>query len=191
MKPFSLMWLLIIVSSTVYSQTLLIRGRLQPGRSTGMSSVVVNDTLYKTHYKSFLNGDQFAQLRKTLIKDSLLFEPDSTGAFYIRAKLKDTLYFYCLNYVTKKYAVADLLKRRNILIRLKEVPCIKYKLCKDTVPRKTYVFLGEKVTLKALPDPRYCEVNGVLRIGMDAVYLATYHIIKNIYGKYKKKYNNV
>jgi hypothetical protein len=127
------------------------------------------------------NSGKFNQCIVDIFKnDKLITRTDSIGNFEIYAKLSDSLFFQSLYHTTKKFLVADLVKKKKINIKLKLEPCEVWPSHSEK-PTKLYVFIGKKIKTWASPSS-YC--NG---IPLDFRSIAKYKIIKNIYGNYNKK----
>ncbi|HEY0770812.1 MAG TPA: hypothetical protein VGD31_10805, partial [Sphingobacteriaceae bacterium] len=89
-------------------------------------------------------------------------------------------YFYSFRHISEKHAVVDVINR-DFIIRLKPEICKQYVPCTDTIPRKFYVFVGEKTRVEQEPTTYYCN-----RISMDMEFNAEYKIISEIYGDFPK-----
>ncbi|MGQ7945808.1 hypothetical protein [Flavobacterium sp. WC2509] len=106
---------------------------------------------------------------------------DNLLNFEIKAKLSDSLFFESQYHTTKKYLVADLVKKKKINIKLKLEPCEVWPShSEEEKSTKLYVFIGKKIKTWVSPLG-YC--NGV---SLDSRTLAKYLVIKNIYGDFKK-----
>jgi mRNA-degrading endonuclease YafQ of YafQ-DinJ toxin-antitoxin module len=104
---------------------------------------------------------------------------DSLGYFEINAKLSDSLFFESNYHITKKYLVADLVKKKKINVKLILKPCEVWPSHQEK-PSKLYVFIGKKIKIWDSPAG-YC--NG---IPLDSRTIAKYSVVKNIYGDFKK-----
>lgn len=179
-------FLLCVVTLPCFSQKVWVKG-FASDRTNGADavSVVVNDTLGKVFNEHFLSKKIPSGKRDkyfALMKDtSVVIHAADDRSFKIKALLTDTLYFQSINSVTQKYLVADLLRSDKIDIKLLPEPCIEYVRCKDTIPSNYYVFIGERISVKEIKRPKYCNV--FLR---DGKFEAVYKIIKNINGEFKQ-----
>jgi len=104
---------------------------------------------------------------------------DSLGNFEIKAKLSDSLSFESNWHTTKKYLVADLVKKKKINLKLKLEPCEIWPSHPEK-PTKLYVFIGKKIKIWESPSS-YCNVGA-----LTSRILSKYLVVKNIYGDFKK-----
>jgi hypothetical protein len=172
---------LLLISTVCISQTVKIKGlALDTVKSRNSVMINVNDTLKKFRDKSSLTKkwDGYDELTKN--KNFVVFT-DSVGNFNISAKLTDSLYFYATSYLTQKYAVSDLLKRKEIKIQLEPEKCIPFVSCEQKKPSNYYIFIGKKLKLEGQKPPYYCNT-----IIMDGEFKSTYKIEKNLYGNFPK-----
>lgn len=193
--------LALFFSITVFSQTVLVKGiatdTITLARASFPLRVILNDTVSK---RSKANHDLFlkALKEKALTKAVQLISnlgngedkldkdtnyvvmTDKNGGFQIRARPTDTLVFTSFRFITKKYAVSDLMKMKQINIKLEPEVCEELVRCYEK-NAKLYVFIGEGINLKSLSD-YYCDNVRIL----DSRFQAKYKVIKNVYGNLKQ-----
>ncbi len=129
--------------------------------------------------KAFNSGKFNERIVDIVKNDKLITRTDSIGNFEIYAKLSDSLFFQSLYHTTKKFLVADLVKKKKINIKLKSEPCEVWPSHPEK-PTKLYVFVGKKIKTWGSPSG-YC--NG----SFNDRTLAKYEVVKNVYGNFKKK----
>lgn len=183
------LWALILCGcNSAFAQSVRIKGVV---RNSFNSAVPINISVNDTIGKIFMDRYKAVSVDEKKRGDSLYnsisnnknlyFNTSESGKFQMLVKKTDTLYFSYPGELTQKHAVADLMKQRNIVIQLKRRPCELYVPCNDSITNKHYAFIAEKVSLKALPIPFYCD-----GYNTDGEYIAVYKIVKNVYGNYKK-----
>ncbi|MCI9843698.1 hypothetical protein [Flavobacterium pectinovorum] len=197
MKKYILLF--IFTFQIVFSQKAIIKGNVQ---NTGTYSdrtvsIIVNDTINKLIK---YNALQYKTVKANAIKNKTDFkydyhktdanvnqlhsnksystQTDSLGNFEIRANLTDSLFFESYAHITQKYAVADLVKKKNLNLKLKLEPCEVWPEHPEK-PTKLYVFVGKKIKAWNSP-PGHCNLPS------DSRTLAKYEVVKNIYGDYPK-----
>ncbi|MCB2408288.1 hypothetical protein [Hymenobacter lucidus] len=178
MKKYLLLFCLCLLSGVTHSQTVLIKGTaLDSTKGRNRVTVVLNDTINK-----FLDLPQRnpADYRWIITDTVYRVRTKANGAFSIRARLRDSLYFESFEHIPQKYAVKDLLKRKAISIRLLPEVCQPYVPCKDTLP-KHFVFVGEKVKVTVAKRKYYCNT-----IMMDRGYNAQYKVLQNVAGGFPR-----
>ena len=131
---------------------------------------------------SYLEFKKISEILERLLYDkNYRTKTDSLGNFEIQAKLSDSLFFESTYHSTKKYLVADLIKKKKATVKLKLEPCEVWPShSEEEKPTKLYVFIGKKIKTWASPSS-HC--NGIL---FNSRALSKYLIIKNIYGDFKK-----
>ncbi|HEX8377167.1 MAG TPA: hypothetical protein VF602_05070 [Pedobacter sp.] len=141
-------------------------------------NVVLNDTLRKFDFKK----NRYENFSK-LIRDTnhSVWSKDD-GGFKIRGKKGDSLYFYLEHHFTKAYKIANLLKMKTVDIKLEPEICIPYVPCNDTVPSRSFVFIGERIKVQYEKEPYYCDYY----ISMDNLYKAEYKILQQVQGNVPK-----
>lgn len=198
MKKYILLFLLTL--QMVFSQEIVIKGKAFNSKKHKYRHVdiVLNDTInklrkhndslyenweknsYDRNDKLYLEYDKNYELINQLYKDrNYSTKTDSLGNFEIKAKLSDTLSFQSYWHSSKKYMVADLLKKENINIELELEPCEVWPSHPEN-PTKLYVFVGKKIKTWDSPSS-HCN---------DSFYdrtIGEYEIVKDIYGNYNKK----
>lgn len=185
MKPL-LVFLLCVVTLPCFSQKVWVKGFASDKTNGAIPvSIVINDTLSK-YFHSYFYAPKFDAAKRdkyfALIKDtSFVVDAADDRSFKIKALLTDSLYFKSIRSITQKYLVADLVKSDKIDIKLLPEPCIEYVPCRDTVPSNYYVFIGEKISVKGVNYPKYCNA-----FPSDGKFEAVYKIIKNINGEFKQ-----
>ncbi|WP_210151082.1 hypothetical protein [Chryseobacterium scophthalmum] len=104
-------------------------------------------------------------------KDILTYT-DSANYFSINARPSDTVFFRnnIRLYLVEKYAVSDLMKKKNLVIKFRTKPCVNPKECEQKIPSKLYVFVGKKIDISYVDTSDYCYMM------MDSKYDATYKI---------------
>ncbi|MGD1319907.1 hypothetical protein [Chryseobacterium sp. 2R14A] len=124
-------------------------------------------------------NDTIAKLRKLGLKDNKIINDkdvftytDSTSHFSINARPNDTLFFKnnVRLYHVEKYAVSDLMKKKNVVIKFRTKPCITPKECSQKLPSKTYIFVGSKI------DVSYADTSDYCYMLIDSKYNANYKI---------------
>ncbi len=176
-------YLLILFSTFIVckSQTVKIEGlALDTVKSHNYVMINVNDTLKKFRDKGVITK-KWEGYKELTENKNFVTHTDSKGYFSISAKLTDSLFFYSNSYFTQKYAVSDLMKRKEIKIQLEAEPCISYVSCEQEKPSKYYIFIGKKIELEGQKIPYYCNI-----VMMDAEFKSKYKIEKNIYGDFPK-----
>lgn len=104
-------------------------------------------------------------------KDILTYT-DSSNYFSINASPSDTLFFRnnVRLYHVEKYAVSDLMKKKNLVIKFRTKPCINPKECEQKIPSKLYMLVGKKIDVSYADTSEYCYML------MDSKYNANYKI---------------
>ncbi len=180
--------LFIIIHVNCFSQRVVVKGRVwsKNGSVLSFPRVELNDTVSKfskAHPKGTNDDRSQDEVYAKLIKDTnYVVQLKFDGLFSIMAKLVDTLYFKAIDHITQKHAVSDLLKLKEVNVILEPEPCEEYKPCRDTLSTRFYAFVGKKVSVTRVLQPKYC--NGV--IAFDQKFEAKYKVIKNVYGKLRK-----
>jgi hypothetical protein len=190
-------------SVAVFSQTVLVEGKatdtISLAREDFPFRVILNDTVsrfQKSNNNLFLeafkgkepdltkalkiNENESIEVDKLYKNINYVVVPDKNGRFQIRAKLTDSLFFSSFRFITQKHAVSDLIKMKEINVKLEPEVCEKLVRCEENNP-KLYVFIGEKIDVKRLGD-YYCD-NVTL---LDSRFHAKYKIVKNMYGDLKQ-----
>jgi hypothetical protein len=140
--------------------------------------IVLNDTLRKFRESKSPNWDNY----KKLIEDTTVaLFAKAEGKFQITANKTDSLFFQSFRHIQKVYSISDLLKMKSIDIRLEPEICIPYVYCKDTLPSKIYIFVGQKINIDYEQEPYYCDVTT-----MDSKFKAEYKILQQEVGKFDK-----
>jgi len=186
----------------VFSQEITVKGKaFNSGKfNNRVVYIIKNDTINKQRkhsaslYANWKKNSKFENRKDNSYQEvsksndviKLLLEnknyrtsTDSLGNFEIKAKLPDSLFFQSEWHTTKKYLVADLVKKKKINIKLKLEPCEVWPFHPEK-PTKLYLFIGKKIKLWGSPSS-YCNVGA-----LDSRSLAKYLIVKNIYGNFKK-----
>lgn len=200
MKRYILLFLLIF--QMVFSQEIVVKGQaFNSGEfNDRVVYIIKNDTINKLRKRSdslyenwkkkskFENrkDDSYQEVTKNnqiltqlLYNKNYRMHTDSLGNFEIKAKLTDSLFFESYWYTTKKFLVADLVKKKKINIRLELEPCEVWPSHPEK-PTKLYVFIGKKIKIWESPSS-YC--NG---FPLTSRVLSKYLVVKNIYGNFKK-----
>jgi hypothetical protein len=200
MKKYILLFL--VTFQMVFSQEIVVKGKAFNSKEHEHRGVniVVNDTinrlmdynlsLYSKFEKKskfqnseddlYLQYEKNAEILKLLeANKKYKTQTDSLGNFEIKAKLSDTLLFNSYRHTTKKYLVADLVKKKKINIKLKLEPCEAWPSHQEK-PTKLYVFVGKKI--KTWDSP-FSNCNN----SFNDRTLAKYEVVKNIYGDFNKK----
>ncbi len=201
---------ILAMSATVYSQQLRIRGTVQDTITSSRSPfdqtyVILNDTLVRGYpaYRIVKNKRKpekltMAEAVARHVKDSIAKErwhdlhkdtrfvvsPDKENKFEIMANISDSLIFQRRSFITQRHAVKDLIRMEKIDIRLQPKICEPEFECDETNP-KLYVIIAEKIDAK-YREQYYCPVKGSIKISMDTRYDAKYKVLSNIYGSYSK-----
>lgn len=194
--------LFLLTFQMVFSQEITVKGNAYNSGKFNDKDVYIikNDTInklrkvsksYYTYWKEkskFKNreDDSYLEFKKISgILERLLYDKnyrtktDSLGNFEIQAKLSDSLFFESQYHTTKKYLVADLVKKKKATVKLKLEPCEVWPSHPEK-PTKLYVFIGKKIKIWGSP-PSHCNV-----FAFDSRALSKYLVIKNIYGDFKK-----
>ena len=200
MKIYILLFLL--AYQMVFSQEILVKGQaFNSGKFNDRVVYIIkndtikklrkhNDSLYENWKKNskfqIRKDDSYREVSKNFGSDVLLFKnknysthTDSLGNFEIKAKLSDSLFFESRWHTTKKFLIADLVKKKKIKIELELEPCEVWPSHPEK-PTKLYVFIGKKIKTWETP-PSYC--NG---FPLSSRILSKYLVVKNIYGDFKK-----
>ncbi|WP_144283638.1 hypothetical protein [Chryseobacterium echinoideorum] len=141
----------------------------QPKEGYRISFITLNDTIKKLNK---LDVKDFSVRDKVTSNPDIVTYTDENGYFSINARLKDTLLFEndIRRFYPEKYAVSDLMKKKDIIIEFRPKPCIKPKQCNQKTPSKKYVFVGKKINVTYADTSDYCYML------MDSKYNATYKI---------------
>lgn len=171
--------LLTLFTVETFSQKVTISGTASD-TTNGRNQVyiTVNDTLRKFREGKSPNWEVY----ENLIKDtSLSLFTKADGKFQLQVNKTDSIFFQSFRHVPQIYSVSDLLKMKNINIRLEPQICIPYVACKDTMPSRFYIFIGQKLKVIPEPEPYYCNA-----IPMDSKVNAEYKILEQITGNFPK-----
>ncbi|HTG65137.1 MAG TPA: hypothetical protein VL859_02065, partial [Flavobacterium sp.] len=200
MKRYILLFL--FTFQIAFSQEIVVKGQaFNSGKfNDRIVYVIKNDTINKLRKRSnslyedwkkkskFENRKDSSYLEVTKnnqILTQLLYDKnyrtqtDSLGNFEIKAKLTDSLFFENYWHTTKKFLVADLIKKKKINVRLKLEPCEVWPPHPEK-PTKLYVFIGKKIKVWESPSS-YCNIGS-----LTSRVLSKYLVVKNIYGDFKK-----
>ena len=200
MKRYILLFLLAF--QIVFSQEIVVKGKaFNSGKfNDRVVYIIKNDTINKLRkqnnslYENWkknskfenTNDDSYREISKNFGNDVLLFKnknysthTDSLGNFEIKAKLSDSLFFESKWHTTKKFLIADLVKKNKIKIELELEPCEVWPSHPEK-PTKLYVFIGKKIKVWNSPSS-YCNMRP-----LTSRILSKYLVIKNIYGDFKK-----
>jgi hypothetical protein len=200
MKRYILLFLLTF--QMMFSQEILVKGKaFNSGKfNDRVVYIVKNDTIIKErkhNHSLYVNWKEKSKFKnrkdpsyQEFCKSSEVLEQllknknyrtytDNAGNFEIKAKLSDSLFFESQYHTTKKYLVADLIKKKKINLELKLEPCEVW-LSHPEKPTKLYVFIGKKIKIWGSPSS-YCNA-----FAFDSRALSKYLVIKNIYGDFKK-----
>jgi hypothetical protein len=179
----SLFFVSFLISFTCYSQKYVeIRGIAKDTtKNRSFVQIAVNDTLSKL-LNSLGKNKKWNDYQSIKKNKNLYTTADSTGIFNIKAKLKDSISFYSSRYYKQTYSVPDLLKMNPLEIKLVPEPCIPFIPCQQISPTNYYVFIGEKIDLKSVASPYYCDV-----IPLDSGFRANYKIMKSINGNFPEE----
>lgn len=170
---------LTLLTVEAFSQNVTISGTaLDTTNGRNRVYIIVNDTLRKFRESKSPNWDDY----KNLIKDTTLsLFTKADGKFQLDVNKTDSIFFQSFRHIPQVYSVSDLLKMKHISIRLEPQTCIPYVACKDTLPSKFYIFVGQKIKIIAEQEPYYCDV-----IPMDSKVKAEYKILEQVVGKFPK-----
>jgi hypothetical protein len=171
--------LLTLFTVETFSQKVTISGTaLDTTNGRNRVYITVNDTLRKFREGKSPNWDVY----RNLIKDtSLSLFTNADGKFQLKVYKTDSIFFQSFRHKPQTYIVSDLLKMKNINIRLEPQICIPYVACKDTLPSKFYVFVGQKLKVTPEPEPYYCDVEI-----MDSKVKAEYKVLQQVVGNFPK-----
>lgn len=171
--------LLTLFTVEAFSQKVTISGTaLDTTNGRNRVYITVNDTLRKFRESKSPNWDVYSNL----IKDTTLsLFTKADGTFQLKVNKTDSIFFQSFRHISQVYSVSDLLKMKKINIRLEPEICIPYVPCKDTLPSKFYIFVGQKLKVIPVQQPYYCDVET-----MDSKVKAEYKILKQVVGKYPK-----
>ena len=199
MKKYTILFLLSV--QILFSQEIVVKGQaFNSGEFNDKEVYIIkNDTINKLrkHSKSLYTywqenskfKDRNDDSYKKAIESSEVLQQffnnkyyktktDSLGYFEINAKLSDSLFFESEYHTTDKYLVADLVKKKKIILKLKLEPCEVWPEHTQK-PTKLYVLIGKKIKSWISPSS-YC--NGV---SLDSRTVSKYSVVKNIYGDFK------
>lgn len=171
--------LLTFLTVQTFSQNVTISGTaLDTTNGRNRVYIVVNDTLRKFREGKSPNWDVYSNLIKDM---TLSFFTKADGAFQVKANKTDSIFFESFRHIPQIYSVSDLLKMKPIKIQLEPQICIPYVACKDTLPSKYYIFVGQKLKVIPEQEPYYCDV-----MTMDSKVNAEYKILEQVVGKFPK-----
>lgn len=175
MKIIKLILFFSFFTLTTFGQKITVSGIVQDSfNNSNQIRIVLNDTLNK-----FINSEENRNNYGELLRNkNFIVEPDNDGNFEIIAELNDSIFFTSYRHFTQSFLVADLVKEKNIKIKLKKEPCIEYVECNQK-EKILYVFIGKKIKLDPAENIIYCD-----RISMDSKFKAKYQILKNIFGDF-------
>ncbi len=195
--------LFLLIFQIAFSQEVIIKGKAHnsgtfPNRTV---TIIINDTINKFRkYNDLLyekatretpdeKKDIFYHLNNLKIRNAefdklynnknYVIKTDSLGNFEIKAKITDSLCFESYWHTTKKFLIADLIKKKKINISLELEPCEVWPKHPEK-PTKLYVFIGKKIKTWNSPSG-YCNVGA-----LTSRILSKYLVVKNIYGDFKK-----
>lgn len=184
-----------------FSQKTTVKGIVKVSKTFNPSivNVIINDTinkLQKYNHLTYTNSRKVALQKNNFDNLYLEYEKnkeillqlknnknyithtDSLGNFEIEAKTTDSLYFKSLWHTTEKYLVSDLIKTKEINIKLKVEPCEVWPSHHEK-PTRLFVFVGKKIKTWNSPSS-YCNDSFNSRT------LAKYEVVQNIYNVFPK-----
>jgi len=200
MKKYILLFLLTF--QMVFSQEIIVKGQaFNSGKfNDRVVYVIKNDTInkiiklrdssiedWKKRSKFEDRNDESYQevtknnaiLSQILQDKNYRTKTDSLANFEIKAKLTDSLFFESYWHITKKFLVADLVKKKKTTIKLELEPCEVWPNHPEK-PIKLYVFIGKKIKTWKSPSS-YCNIGH-----LSSRLISKYVVVKNIYGDFKK-----
>ncbi|MGO4709573.1 hypothetical protein AB4Y90_10745 [Chryseobacterium sp. 2TAF14] len=167
MKKNIIYFLICFLPFVLNAQKVKIEGHIELPDKNGWPTtfITLNDTIAKLN-KLGLKDD------KIINDKDILTYTDSTNYFSINARPGDTLFFRnnIRLYHVEKYAVSDLMKEKNLVIKFRTKPCFLPKECDQKTPSKRYVFVGSKINVTYADTSNYCYEP------WDSKYNATYKI---------------
>jgi len=180
-RKFSL--ILLFIPFVVFSQEITVKGIVIKSTNFNNSiQIIKNDTIEKYRNQIDILHSDFSKKQEVLsqlLKNKYYVTyADNHNSFEIKAKLTDSLFFKSHDHSTKSYLVSDLIKKKEIFIKLELEPCVKWPSCNKKAS-EIYVFIGKKIKTWGVPSG-HCNSDFNSRI--DAKYL----ILENIYGKFPK-----
>lgn len=171
MKKTIIYCLICFVPFLLNAQKVKIEGyiKLPDKKGLPISCIILNDTINKLDK---LGIKDFSIRNKVTEDKDVVTITDVNGYFSINAKPSDTLFFKNdpRLYYPGRFAVSDLIKKKNIVIELETKPCITPKECEQKIPSKLYVFVGKKIDVSDVDTSDYCYMP------MDFKYNANYKI---------------
>lgn len=160
---------------TAFAQKKLIKGfAFDTTHGRNPVTIILNDTLKKISEDDPL---AYLDIRKN---PKYLVRTNRNGKFKIWAKATDSLIFQSYRHITKRLAVADLLKTKKLCIQLEPQVCEPYIKCQEK-PGAIYAFVGEKIVVRRAEPKYYCNTTVIT---MDNEYDCAYKVLDNIHGKY-------
>jgi len=194
--------LLLLSFQIVFSQEIVVKGQaFNSGKfNDRVVYIIKNDTINKLRKRSdslyedwkkkskfedrkdssYLGVTKNNEILTQLLKDkNYRTHTDSLGNFEIKAKLTDSLFFESYWHITKKFLVADLIKKKKVNIRLELEPCEVWPNHPEK-PSKLYVLIGKKIKTWKSPS-NYCNIGH-----LSSRLISKYVVVKNIYGDFKK-----
>lgn len=171
--------LLSLFTVQAFSQKVTIGGTaLDTTNGRNRVYITVNDTLRKLREGKSPNWEIY----RNLIKDTTLsLFTKADGKFQLNVYKTDSIFFQSFRHISQIYCASDLLKMKNINIRLEPQICIPFVACKDTLPSNFYVFVGQKLKVTPEPQPYYCDVEL-----LDSKVNAEYKVLQQVVGKLSK-----
>lgn len=174
-----ILFLLTLFTLQTFSQKVTISGTaLDTTNGRNRVYIVVNDTLRK--FREGKSPDW--AIYRNLIKDtSLSLFTKADGRFQLKVNITDSIFFQSFRHIPQQYSVSDLLKMKTVNLRLEPQICTPYVACKDTLPSRFYIFVGQKLKVTPEPEPFYC---GIEVLGGEVK--AEYKILEQVVGKFPK-----
>jgi len=171
--------LLFLFSIKGYAQKVTIKGTaFDTTNGRNWVNIIVNDTLRKFREGNSPDWNNYMKLTEDT---TINMYAKNQGKFQVTANKTDSIFFQSFRHIQKVYCVSDLLKMRQVDIRLDPEICIPYDRCEDTLPSNVYVFVGQKLKVDYEPVPYYCDV-----ITMDSKFNAEYKILEQVVGHFNK-----
>ena len=171
------MFIFLFIAVVSFSQTVTITGTAFDSTNGRLPvHVVVNDSLRK--FREALKPD-WEQYKNLIADSNVTVFTAADGKFQIRARKTDSIFFQSYRHIQKVYAVTELLRMKEIDIRLDPEICIPDVSCTDTAPSNFYIFVGRKIKVEYEQEPYYCDY-----FPMDSRYKAEYIILEQKYGNY-------
>lgn len=182
MRHLILIFTLYFINISIFAQNVVIKGiAIDTTKGRNPVTVILNDTIHKilNSDKNIVNLINYKKFSKFFNDSKIKKVTDKNGKFKFKAKITDSLYFSSFLHITKKFAVKDLIKIKDLKIKLDPEICHQYANCEEKRP-EFFVFVGEKINLNYAEKINYCNI-----ISLDSKFEAHYKIVQKVFGDFK------